>query len=167
MVSGATNQRKEVFLNLVLLTKWITLRLSCEMSGVVNMTLLEKLHKGWATEDPDSKDGPPLLTDKFISDNNLLIIRGWFANYVFTNTRENRLIVKKYHEKSKWMYYLPLIFFPLMLMLYAAGVIVEVHDYLPALAPMNIRPRCILDRYLKMHGLWRKFTFVDYILVGI
>jgi hypothetical protein len=51
------------------------------------------------------------------------------------------------------MYYLPLIFFPLMLMLYAAGVIVEVHDYLPALAPMNSRPRCILDRYLKMHGL--------------
>jgi hypothetical protein len=29
-----------------------------------------------------------------------LIIRGWFADYVYTNTRENRLVVKKYNASK-------------------------------------------------------------------
>jgi hypothetical protein len=46
---------------------------------------------------------------------------------------------------------LPLAFFPIMLLLYGATFIVKAHADVPVL--LKDRPRCILDRYLKMHGL--------------
>jgi hypothetical protein len=58
------------------------------------MTLQESLKKGWSTQLPGT------VTDEFVAQHNLLIIRGWFADYVYTNTRENRLVVKKYHASK-------------------------------------------------------------------
>ena len=64
------------------------------MPGVVNMEILESLRKGWSTQLPGT------VTDEFVAQHNLLIIRGWFADYVYTNTRENRLVVKKYNASK-------------------------------------------------------------------
>ena len=58
------------------------------------MTLLESLKKGWSTQLPGT------VSDEFVAQHNLLIIRGWFADYVYTNDIKGRAIVKKYFKDA-------------------------------------------------------------------